>query len=84
MTAKYRLPCHLYRYLRMRFVLGYFRAQRLILGFQIAATAFKCRILRLDEPDSLLEDRRRAVLVDNFFEKIKHRPVVPRSRATVR
>jgi hypothetical protein len=33
--------------------------------------------LRLDEPKVLLEDRRRAVFVDKFFEKMKHRKFNP-------
>jgi hypothetical protein len=50
----------------------YFRLLRLALGFKIHVFAFKCFVLGFDEPKSLVEDRRRAVLVDEFFDKVKH------------
>ncbi len=45
--------------------------QRRLLGFKIAAAALKCRILRRDEPKTLLEDRRRAVFVDQRLQRLK-------------
>lgn len=84
MTAKNLFSSNLLRYLCLHFNLLKARAKRCVLGFKIGALSLKCRILRLNEPDSLLEDRRRAMLVDKFLQKIKHRPFVPRSRADVR
>lgn len=49
-----------------------FRCLRGVLGLKIGCAALKCRILLRDEPKSLLEDRRRAMFVDQFFEKSKH------------
>jgi len=45
--------------------------QRRLLGLKIAAAALKCRALRLDEPDALLQDRRRAVFVDKRLQRLK-------------
>ena len=49
-----------------------FRCLRLILGLHIRCVTLKCLVLRRDEPKSLLENRRRAMLVDEFFKKIDH------------
>ena len=49
-----------------------FRLQRTILGLKIRTRFFYMRILILEDSKSLLEDRRRAMLVDEFFEKLKH------------
>jgi hypothetical protein len=54
-------------------ILFYFRLQRLFLGLKIGVLSFKCRLLGLDECKVLAEDCRRAMLVDEFFEKIKKR-----------
>lgn len=45
--------------------------QRYLLGFKVAAAALKCRIFGLDEPKALLEDRRRAMLVDQRLQRLK-------------
>lgn len=55
--------CHLY--------LLYFRVRRLELGLRIIMASLKCRLLRLQEPKVLLKNRRTAVLVDKFFERLK-------------
>jgi hypothetical protein len=47
------------------------RAGRLGLGFKIATLAFVCRKLGLQEFKALLEDRRRAMLIDELFERLK-------------
>ena len=70
--AKHGLASHGLRRLRLAFHLLKFRALRLVLGFKIGALALKCRIFGLNEGNALLDDRRRAMLVDEFFKKIKH------------
>lgn len=61
-----------FKIVRPRAKLFYFKLQRAILGLKIRALSFKCFIFGLDENKALAEDRRRAVLVDKFFEKAKH------------
>jgi hypothetical protein len=73
MTAIHRFARNSLDRLYLVLVFAYFKTQRRILGLKIAAATLKCRVLRLDEPKVLLEDRRRAVFVDKFFEKMKHR-----------
>ncbi len=79
MSAKHLFAIDIPGRIRLAAVLFKFRLLRCALGFKIAAAGFKCRILRLDEPKALLEDRRRSVLIDQFFEKIKHRRFCPRA-----
>lgn len=55
--------CHLY--------LFYFRVRRLELGVRIIVAELKCRLFGLQEPKVLLKNRRTAVLVDKFFERVK-------------
>lgn len=69
---------YLKRRLRLAAKLVYFRFMRRVLGLKIGASSLKCRILVLDEPKALREDRARAVLVDEFLDKIKHRPFAVR------
>lgn len=54
------------------FKLIYLKAQLLILKIKVRILSFKVFMLRLDEPKALTEDRRRAMLVDKFFERIKN------------
>lgn len=77
MTAIHRFARNSLDRLCLVLVFAYFKAQRRILGLKIAAATLKCRVLRLDEPKVLLEDRRRAMFVDQFFEKMKHRKFIP-------
>ncbi len=51
--------------------LGIFRLKRFALGLKIGVLSLKCSLLGLNESKVLLEDRRRAVLVDKFFKKIE-------------
>ncbi len=48
-----------------------FRLKRFILGLKIRVLSFKCRLLGLNESKMLTQDRRRAMLVDKFFEMVK-------------
>ena len=71
--AKHGLAGNGLRRLRLALHLLKFRALRFVLGFKIGALALKCRVFGLNESDALLEDRRRAMFVDEFFKKIEHR-----------
>lgn len=42
-----------------------------VLRLQISALAFKCRVLRLQEPDVLTKHRRTAVLVDELLQEFE-------------
>ncbi len=59
--------------LRVQAKLLKFRFHRIVLGLKIRTAAFKYFVLGLDEPQSLTNDRRTAVLVDKFFKNLKHR-----------
>lgn len=61
--AAARLKCHLY--------LAYFRLRRVELGFYIVVRSLQCRLLGLEEPKVLAKNRRTAVLVDQFFKRVK-------------
>ena len=52
-------------------LLGIFRVKRFVLGLKIGVFSFKCRLLGLNESKVLTQDRRRAVLVDEFFKMLK-------------
>ncbi len=56
---------------KMHACLLYLKLRRLELGLQIAVAALKCRLLGLQEPKLLTENRRRAVFVDQFFKRFK-------------
>lgn len=47
------------------------RFKRLALGLKIGALSLKCRVFGLNQRQLLAEDRRRAVLVDQFFKMLK-------------
>ena len=76
-----RLKLRLKRcYLRAK--LMKFRFLRLGLELQIRCAALKCLVLCRDEPKSLLENRRRAVLVDEFFKKLDHLSKAPNKNSS--
>ena len=68
-----RLQCcqRVLRLVRAAYVLRKAGLQLGLLRLRIAATAFKCRVLGLQEPDVLAKDRRTAALVDQLLQKFK-------------
>ena len=83
MSRLERLELSLKRaYLRMK--LMKFRCLRLILGLQIRGGALKCRVLGRNETKALLENRRRAMFVDKFFEQLKNVHKTPNARGNRR
>ena len=78
------LPVHVLQRLHPRLRLIYIRCllfelhlRRIVLFLQISYLTLKCRIFDRNEPKLLLENRRRAMFIDKFLQKIKHLRVNP-------
>ncbi len=59
--------------LRARLCLLKFKLLRAALGLKIGALTLYSLVFRLEQNKMLAQDRRRAVLVDQFFQQLKHR-----------
>jgi hypothetical protein len=66
-----------FQYPKLFLKLGVFRLKRFALGVNIRVLALKCGLLGLDESKVLSENRRRAVLVDEFFKMVEQSHVKP-------